>query len=157
MLRLRRTVGKDKIAQIAKYLDEKFPTEDPSAVKPSRLKKLYKDDLQKDAADQILAEWRRLFEARLHDTAYEDMADPGELCDGELPSWEHARLSVEQDPSIQVPYINAHEATIESKKKKSYFFFVFQHVMSTIRGTHVIDQANYSSGQKFALVEHHIR
>ena len=62
---------------------------------------------------QILETWKSLYATRFHDSAFEEMADPGELCDGELPSWRDARLRVEADPTVKVPQVSAHEAVMK--------------------------------------------
>ena len=69
--------------------------------------------------DKNLAEvhtaWKEIYNAKLHDTAYEEAADPGEQCDGELHSWRNERLKVEKDRTHQVPSVSAHEATTKLK------------------------------------------
>ena len=58
-----------------------------------------------------------MYSTRLHEAAFEEMADPGEQCDGELPSWRDARLRVEADPTTFVPQVSAAEAVVKLNKK----------------------------------------
>lgn len=109
-------------SSIAALLDEKFPNRDPSRITVEALDKVVYSELvmrvERSQLESVLAEWRRMYEKRLHDAAYEDMADPGELNDGELPSWRDARLRVEADPSVVVPDVSAREAANKIKKNE---------------------------------------
>ncbi len=112
------SVHKEEVKRIADSLFEQFPTEDPNKLKPAKLERMLKNTAagtDKSAMVEVLRQWRILYERNAHDSAYEDMADPGELCDGELPSWRNARLSVERDPTVVVPDVSASEAALKLK------------------------------------------
>jgi hypothetical protein len=111
---------------LASLLDAAFPTQDPSHVKASKVPQMIEtldEKFGKTDTEEVLKEWKKLYEGRLHESAYEEMAPAGELCDGELPSWTHARLSVEIDRDYVVPDVSAHEAKVrilsEDEKKKN--------------------------------------
>jgi len=62
--------------------------------------------------------WKTLFEKEAHETAFEEAADPGEQCDGELNSWRNDRLRAERDKNYKVPQVSAHEAATRLKQSK---------------------------------------
>lgn len=111
--------GEDE-KKIAARLFQEFPAEDPGKLKLAKVARLLNEkSIQAARAEGVLAEWKFLYERHAHDSAYEEMAEPGELCDGELPSWRNARLSVERDPTLSVPDVSASEAAMRLKKPRS--------------------------------------
>lgn len=78
-----------------------------------------KSELSKLSVADVHTHWKALYEAELHDVAYEEAADPGEQCDGELNSWRNDRLKAELDRNHQVPHVSAHEAVTRLKKGSS--------------------------------------
>jgi hypothetical protein len=128
LLRLSRRLSEVKwpseIIALARRLDEAAPDKDPASLKLAAIKSLANSLPLPQALDreidfaQVQKAWNEMFLKRMHDSAYEDMADPGELCDGELPSWRDARLRVEADPKADVPSVSAHEAATKLRKKK---------------------------------------
>ena len=114
--------AEEEAKKIASRLLDAFPAEDPGKLKPAKVERLLKSQavtLDRSSVDAVLEQWKFLYERHAHDSAYEDMADPGELCDGELPSWRNARLSVERDPTFIVPDVSASEAAWKIKKPTS--------------------------------------
>lgn len=110
--------------QLGRLLLQEHPTVDPRSVKPSRLVTLTKKIMQSRASsetpdyEKVLDAWKSEYNKQMHDSAYEEMADPGEQCDGELPSWTRDRLSVEKDKNFNVPSVSAHEAITRINQKK---------------------------------------
>jgi len=106
---------------LATLLDSSLPNEDPGAIKSPAVDKLCRQLMPALPSSLPLVEihntWKTLYLKRMHETAYEEVANPGELCDGELPSWRDARLRVEQDPTAQIASVSAHEAATKLKKK----------------------------------------
>jgi hypothetical protein len=109
-------------ADIARLLANKYPSQDPRALKESRiqtfLSALPADTVQDIKIASVHSAWKDIYEAKLHDTAFDEAADPGELCDGELNSWRNDRLRVEKDKNASVPSVSAHEARIEQARTK---------------------------------------
>ena len=107
------------VREMAKLLAEKYPTQDPRTLRESRLKSLI-DTISKSPANVNLSSvhnaWRDIYNEKLHETAYEEAADPGEQCDGELNSWRNDRLKVEKDKDIHIPSVSAHEASTRLKQ-----------------------------------------
>jgi hypothetical protein len=105
--------------ELARLLDKTHPKEDPNFLRESRIKSLAKPLTNFSPIDfhRVHSEWKSIYNARLHDTAYEEMADAGEQCDGELPSWQRDRLRVEKDKTADIPSVSAHEATVRLKQK----------------------------------------
>jgi hypothetical protein len=108
------------LSRLVAFLTETYPNEDPTQIKLSKIPGLLKkgnffdDAIAPTQLERIHSEWKKEYEKKLHDSAYEEMADPGELSDGELHSWRNARLSVEKDPTFHVPDVTVHEG----KRKK---------------------------------------
>jgi len=104
------------VTSLAKLLHKQFPKQDPRSLKESRVGALLKSvsPQSAEAAGTPLAElhaaWKSIYEKSLHESAYEEMADPGEQCDGELPSWTRDRLKSEKDRNFKAPSVSAHEA-----------------------------------------------
>jgi|LauGreDrversion4_2_1035121.scaffolds.fasta_scaffold2029858_1 hypothetical protein len=104
---------------IARGLREKFPNIDPRSLKESRVVSLLPHSAAAGAnLAEVHAEWKSIYEKSLHDSAFDEMADPGELCDGELPSWTRDRLRSEQDKDYEAPSVSAHEAKTRLKFNK---------------------------------------
>lgn len=117
MLRLFSRLCKIDVAKTARILDDAFPNEDPATLKPRKIKEfLEKMNIQSEDVATIKEEWEKLYLHRIHETAFEETANPGELCDGELPSWRDARLRVEKDPAAEVASVSANEAARKLKK-----------------------------------------
>lgn len=105
--------------QLARLLANKHPTIDPRSVKESKLAALVGEVTdEKIKSKEVHAAWKTEYDTRMHDSAFDEMADPGEQCDGELPSWTRDRLSVEKDKNFNVPSVSAHEASTRLKQKK---------------------------------------
>ncbi len=106
------------VRDIAKSLREKFPNIDPRSLKESRVLSLLPKTAPVSKLSEIHSEWKVIYEKSLHDSAFDEMADPGELCDGELPSWTRDRLRSEKDKDYDVPTVSAHEAKTRIKQSK---------------------------------------
>ena len=110
--------------EVAKILSREYPTQDPRSLKESRVRVLARYVIRSRpggaAVDiaKVHETWKDLYDAQLHETAFDEMADPGEQCDGELPSWTRDRLSVEKDKNYVVPSVCAHEASLRLKQTK---------------------------------------
>lgn len=110
------------VAEAAKLLSRKFPKEDPNFLREAKVVWYCKQVLTPSASPDIPSihsQWKKLYNAQLHDSAYEEMADPGEQCDGELPSWQRDRKRVEEDKTVDIPSVSAHEATVRLKQNKN--------------------------------------
>ena len=118
MLRLcRRLCHIDDVVKIAQLLDAAYPNEDPDSLKPRAIEEmLHKQKIPKPDVAVLKEEWKKLYMQRIHETAFEETANPGELCDGELPSWRDARMRVEEDATVKVPSVSANEAARKLKK-----------------------------------------
>jgi Fe-S-cluster formation regulator IscX/YfhJ len=109
---------------IAKQLYKKYPQQDPRAIKESKVATLLKE-LGPDATNSttdlasLHSAWKSIYDKSLHESAYEEMADPGEQCDGELPSWTRDRLRSEKDKDFQAPQVSAHEAKVRAIQNKT--------------------------------------
>jgi hypothetical protein len=104
---------------LAKLLREKFPNIDPRSLKESRIVSLLPHATTAVSNHaEIHSEWKKIYEKSLHDSAFDEMADPGELCDGELPSWTRDRLRAENDKDYEAPTVSAHEAKTRLKFSK---------------------------------------
>jgi hypothetical protein len=106
---------------IAKLLYNKYPQQDPRSIKESRVSTLLSNagvELGDTDIGALHAEWKSIYEKSLHETAFEEMADPGEQCDGELPSWTRDRLKSEKDKDFQAPQVSAHEAKVRAIQSK---------------------------------------
>jgi Fe-S-cluster formation regulator IscX/YfhJ len=113
--------------EIAKLLISKYPNQDPRSVREAKVKsfiinpllpKISESDIDEIPISEIHQKWKLLYEARLHDTAFEEAADPGEQCDGELNSWRNDRLKAEKDKNFKAPSVSAHEAATLLKRSK---------------------------------------
>ena len=111
-------------SSIVELLANEYPKTDPRSIKAARVQLLSATALVKQgdssteiSVEDVHAAWRMEYDSRLHETAFDEMADPGEQCDGELPSWTRDRLSVERDPEFNVPTVSAHEAATRLKDK----------------------------------------
>jgi len=104
--------------ELAQILSREFPQIDPRTLRESRIRALLSTKLIKSSVNtgEVHNAWRDLYNEKLHDAAYEEAADPGELCDGELNSWRNDRLKVEMDKSVEVPSVSAHEAKTRLKQ-----------------------------------------
>ena len=112
--------------EVAKLLVRQHPQEDPRSLRETRVKAFSDSILQKQDKSitdlnitEIHQAWKEIYNAQLHDTAFDEMADPGEQCDGELPSWTRDRLSVEKDKDFNVPTVSAHEASVRLRQLKN--------------------------------------
>jgi hypothetical protein len=106
------------VRDLAKSLREKFPNIDPRSLKESRVVSLLPKSASLSNVAEIHSEWKSIYEKSLHDSAFDEMADPGELCDGELPSWTRDRLRSEKDKDYEAPSVSAHEAKTRLKYSK---------------------------------------
>ena len=113
--------------EIAKLLISKYPNQDPRSVREAKVKSfilnpllptITESDIDEIPISEIHQKWKLLYEARLHDTAFEEAADPGEQCDGELNSWRNDRLKAEKDKNFKAPSVSAHEAATLLKRSK---------------------------------------
>lgn len=113
--------------EIAKLLISKYPNQDPRSVREAKVKsfiinpllpKISESDIDEIPISEVHQKWKLLYEARLHDTAFEEAADPGEQCDGELNSWRNDRLKAEKDKNFKAPSVSAHEAATLLKRSK---------------------------------------
>ena len=111
---------------LAKVLRKTHPQEDPRVLKESKVK-LFASSVMKSRfpdsgtlasvnLQEVHKHWKQLFEKDAHETAYEEAADPGEQCDGELNSWRNDRIRAEQDRNCRVPQVSAHEAATRLKQ-----------------------------------------
>ncbi|EEQ98787.1 hypothetical protein Pmar_PMAR023324 [Perkinsus marinus ATCC 50983] len=57
-----------------------------------------------------------MYERRLHDAAFDEAADSGEQCDGELHSWRKDRMDTEKDPSKVVPDLASAQSVQRARK-----------------------------------------
>ena len=105
---------------LAKLLRDKFPNIDPRSLKESRIGSLLPKHSPAPVASmaEVHSEWKKIYEKSLHDSAFDEMADPGELCDGELPSWTRDRIRAEIDEKYEAPSVSAHEAKTRLKFSK---------------------------------------
>ena len=103
---------------LANVLRDKFPNIDPRSLKESRIVSLLPHSVPVVNTSEIHSEWKKIYEKSLHDSAFDEMADPGELCDGELPSWTRDRLRSEHDKDYEAPTVSAHEAKTRLKFSK---------------------------------------
>jgi hypothetical protein len=112
--------------ELAKILRTVHPQEDPRVLKESKVK-LFASSVMKSRfpesgsatsvnVRELHEKWKTLFEKDAHETAYEEAADPGEQCDGELNSWRNDRLRAEEDRNYKVPQVSAHEAATRLKQ-----------------------------------------
>lgn len=112
--------------EVAKLLISKYPNQDPRSVREAKVKsfinpllpKISESNIDEIPISEIHQKWKKLYEARLHDTAFEEAADPGEQCDGELNSWRNDRLKAEKDKNFKAPSVSAHEAATLLKRTK---------------------------------------
>jgi hypothetical protein len=112
---------------LAKLLRKSYPHEDPRVLRESKVKSLAlsvtkgrfnESELGAISVRDVHSNWQKLFENDTHETAFEEAADPGEQCDGELNSWRNDRLRAEQDRTYKVPQVSAHEAATRLKQGK---------------------------------------
>ncbi len=105
----------------ARLLDRNLPKEDPNFLKESRVKTFMRALIPAASTElnccDVHSHWKKFYNNRLHESAFEEMADPGEQCDGELPSWTRDRLKAEKDKSFTAPSVSGHEATVRLKQK----------------------------------------
>ncbi|KAF4668269.1 hypothetical protein FOL47_003124 [Perkinsus chesapeaki] len=109
---------------IAKAINKKFPNEDPRGVQDRKIPQLVrKMDLEvsgsnpePDQLATVKSLWLELYEKRLHDAAFDEAADSGELCDGELHSWRKDRMDTERDPSKIVPELASAQSVQRARK-----------------------------------------
>jgi Fe-S-cluster formation regulator IscX/YfhJ len=110
--------------EIAKLLVRRYPDQDPRSVREAKVKSFIAPLITEQQESEIASmrdihnSWKSVYEARLHDTAFEEAADPGEQCDGELNSWRNDRLKAEQDRNFKAPSVSAHEAATLLKRSK---------------------------------------
>lgn len=113
--------------ELAKLLRRTHPHEDPRVLKESKVKSLASSIMKSRFPESGLVgvnvselhqTWRTIFEKETHETAFNEAADPGEQCDGELNSWRNDRLRAEQDKTYKVPEVSAHEAATRLKQGK---------------------------------------
>ena len=109
--------------EIAKLLVSRYPDQDPRSVREAKVKSfiaplITEEECEIASIRDIHTSWKSVYEARLHDTAFEEAADPGEQCDGELNSWRNDRLKAEQDRNFKAPSVSAHEAATLLKRSK---------------------------------------
>ncbi len=102
---------------ISEIILERNPTIDPRTLKISKLKSLCQEINKSEISEpntkdleRIMSEWKLKYENQLHESAFDEVANPGELCDGELPSWTRDRKRVEQDKDAKVSTVSGHEA-----------------------------------------------
>ena len=110
--------------ELAKLLRRAHPQEDPRVLRESKVKSLASSVIKSPSTlagvnmNEVHRTWKSMYEREAHETAYQEAADPGELCDGELNSWRNDRLRAEQDRNYKVPQVSAHEATTRLKQAK---------------------------------------
>lgn len=113
---------------LAKLIMSQNPNVDPRSLREAKVKTLLhsfvdENEAMKVAVSEIHDKWKLLYEAQLHDTAFEEAADPGEQCDGELNSWRNDRIKAEIDKDFKAPSVSAHEAAtfLDKRSKKPPF------------------------------------
>lgn len=105
-------------------INKKFPNEDPRGVQNRRIPSLVKKTEFEvsggpPTADQlsvVKSLWLEMYERRLHDAAFDEAADSGEQCDGELHSWRKDRMDTEKDPSKVVPDLASAQSVQRARK-----------------------------------------
>lgn len=116
-------------SELATLLRSTHPHEDPRVLRESKVKTLASSVMKSQfpyattglvgvSISEVHQKWKSMFERAAHDLAYEEAADPGEQCDGELNSWRNDRLRAEKDRSCDVPQVSAHEAATRLKQAK---------------------------------------
>lgn len=116
-------------SELATLLRSAHPHEDPRVLRESKVKSLASSVMESRSPSagsglvgvsiaEVHQKWKSLFERATHELAYEEAADPGEQCDGELNSWRNDRLRAEKDRNCSVPQVSAHEAATRLKQAK---------------------------------------
>ncbi len=100
---------------VARILVNSFPACDPRDIKVTTVKKLLEEtgiQAPSSSLSSVIASWKRIYNGKLYESVYGQMATTHEAYDGELPTGERDRLRVEADPNYKVPDVTAAEALL---------------------------------------------